>query len=342
MNVLIIGGTGLLGYHGAHELLQRGHDVDVLGLPPAPGVDLFPDTVDVRLEDIGTMDDAKLLALVSPYDAIVFAAGADDRAAPPDPAYTFYYEANVRASVRVTAAAREAGVGRMVILGSYFTYFDRTWPELSIADNHPYVYSRREQAELCTAIAGSDVALVVLELPYIFGAMPGSVPLWANLVDYVRSGLPLYYTNGGTNMISVQLVAEAIAGALERVEQSEIFQVGDENVSWTHFLTSLCEIVGRDDNDVHIISDDNVLRVAWVGDVLYRLFGKEGGLHPREFGRIQVAETYFDPQASRKVLGYGKGGLEQAWRETVAACPEVSKLDQLRSFVTKMQGLFGH
>ena len=34
--MLIIGGTGFLGYHATLELLTRGHEVTVVGLPPAP------------------------------------------------------------------------------------------------------------------------------------------------------------------------------------------------------------------------------------------------------------------------------------------------------------------
>ncbi|MCB1675363.1 MAG: NAD(P)-dependent oxidoreductase [Halioglobus sp.] len=342
MRVLVIGGTGFLGYHATHELVRRGHEVTVLGLPPAPAADLFPDAVAVQLVNVAAADDGQLRDVVAGYDAIVFAAGADDRAVPTEPAHKFFYEANVRTSVRVTAAARQAGAGKLVILGSYFTYFDRLWPDMTIAEDHPYVYSRREQTQLCTAVAGSDMALVVLELPYIFGAMPGAVPLWAPLIRYVRSGLPLYYTNGGTNMIAVAHVAQAIAGAVERVDSSAIFQVGDENVSWTRFLKALCKAVGRKDDTIKIVEDDKVLGMGWVGDALHSLRGKEAGLHSRDFVQIQIAETYFDPQASRSVLGYGAGGLEQAWLDTVAACPETSGVTRLNRFVGNMRQWFGH
>ena len=331
-----------MGYHATHELVRRGHEVTVWGLPPAPAADLLPDSVVVQLLDVAAVDDRQLRELLAAYDAIVFAAGADDRAVPAEPAFTFFYQANVRTSVRVTAAARQAGVRKLVLLGSCVTYFDRLWPDLTIAEDHPYVYSRREQIELCTAVSGSDMALVVLELPYIFGAMPGAVPLWAPLIRYVRSGLPLYYTNGGTNMIAVIHVAEAIAGAVERIDSSDIFQVGDENVSWTRFLKALCKAVGRKDDTIKIIEDDKILGMGWVGDALHSMRGKEAGLHIREFVQIQIAETYFDPRASRKALGYGAGGLEQAWRDTVAACPDTSSATQLNRFVGNMRQWFGH
>ena len=75
-----------------------------------------------------------------------------------------------------------------------------------------------------------------LELPYVFGSIPGRIPLWAPLIDYLRSPFPLFFTKGGTNMISVIHVAEAIVGALEEGKAGEIYLVGDENISWVDWL----------------------------------------------------------------------------------------------------------
>lgn len=342
MDILVIGGTGFLGYHAAHELLRRQHKVSILGLPPRPPQDLFPPQVDVVLADINQTTDKQLKTLFEPYDAIVFAAGVDDRTVPPSPAYEFFYEANVKSAVHATSAAVQAGVQRFVLLGSYFTYFERQWPEMTLAEHHPYIRSRKEQLELCTSTAGDDMAMIVLELPYIFGSMPNTVPLWAPLVNYVRSGVPLYFTNGGTNMVAVEHVAAAVAGACERMEQSRIFQIGDRNVPWTEFLQALCRIVGREDNQVHLLKDDSVINMSWIGDALHTLLGKEAGLQSKEFSHIQTAFTYFDPSDSRLALGYGEGGLEQAWADTVAACPLSVGMRSWRTFVATAKHLLNH
>ena len=75
-----------MGYHATHELVRRGHEVTVWGLPPAPAADLLPDSVVVQLLDVAAVDDRQLRELLAAYDAIVFAAGADDRAVPAEPA----------------------------------------------------------------------------------------------------------------------------------------------------------------------------------------------------------------------------------------------------------------
>lgn len=332
MRILVIGGTGFLGYHATRELSGRGHDVTVLGLPPAPPADLFPEDVSIVLRDLDKLTDEELGALLSGFEAVVFAAGADDRTAPQSPAASFFYEANVKSSVRVTAAAVRADVRRFVLLGSYFTYFDREWPEMKLAEHHPYINSRKQQMELTRIIAGTDMALIILELPYIFGSMPGAVPLWAPLVNYVRSGVPLYYTNGGSNMVSVHRVAEAVAGACERIDESRIFQVGDQNLSWTELLQSLCAIIGREDDEVRIIEDNRINRVSWVIDAIHSMKGKEGGLHSAHFSEVLVSNAFFSPTESRRALGYKRGGLKQAWRDTVAACPEGEMFNNWRKF----------
>jgi dihydroflavonol-4-reductase len=52
MKVLMIGGTGYLGYFSVWELVKRGHDVIAMGLPPAPEPGYLPDNVTVVLNNI--------------------------------------------------------------------------------------------------------------------------------------------------------------------------------------------------------------------------------------------------------------------------------------------------
>ena len=227
--MLILGGTGFIGWHAAHEFLRRVWHVTAVALPPLLAPDLFPPEVRVELADFRTISDDAFAALLQGHDASVFAIGADDRTTPKAPASPFFKQANVDSTVRFIRLCRRAGVTGVVLLGSYFSHFARFWPELELARHHPYIRSRVEQEDAATAEAGSDITLAILELPYIFGAMPGRTPLWKPLVDYVRSAPLIIYPRGGTNCISVQYVSEAIAGA---VGKSGRFLVGDENLAW--------------------------------------------------------------------------------------------------------------
>ena len=92
LHALVIGGTGLLGYHAVRELRQRGHQVSVLALDmPAEG--FLPEGVQVVLADLDTCSDDDVRAMLAGCDAVVFAIGKDDRVVPAKPAYEFFYKA---------------------------------------------------------------------------------------------------------------------------------------------------------------------------------------------------------------------------------------------------------
>lgn len=321
MNVLVVGGTGFIGYHAVRELLRRGHQVAVLALPPLPAEGFLPPEVRITLADLNKLPDKQIQVLLAGQDAIVYAAGADDRVVPKAPAWEFFYSANVRPSARLFTLAREAGVKRGVLLSSYFAHFDRIWPEMKLSQHHPYIRSRQEQERQSLAAAAPDMELMILELPYIFGATAGRVPLWAPLVSYLRSPLPvLLYPRGGTNMVAVEHVAEAIAGAVERGKGGERYLIGEENLTWSAWLARLSKLAGRRKRVIPLPTF--LVRLALRGvHLLHKWQGKEGGLDAVELARLQTRNTFFDPAPARRALGYGAGGLEAALAETVAACP---------------------
>lgn len=319
MNTLVIGGTGFLGYHTTLKLLSRGHRVSVLAAPPLPDENLLPADVKITLTNLEALTDEELLGCLRGQDGLVFAAGVDDRVVPPRPAYPFFYKGNVLATERLVRLAVQAGVQRAVIFSSYFLEFERRWPELRLAEKHPYIRSRVEQANAALAAAGPELAPAILELPYIFGAMPGRLPLWAPLIRYIASPLPLVYPAGGTNMIAVGHVAEAIAGALERGQAGARYVIGDENLAWADWLGRLTRLVGREKR-VITAPAAAVRGAARCVRLYHRLQGREGGLDPVAFVALQTADTFFDPAPSRAELGYGRGGLDEALDATVRAC----------------------
>jgi len=317
VRVLLIGGTGFLGYHASLALRSHGHQVAALARSVPKG-DLLPADVGVYVADIATLDEAELRALLEQFDAVVFAAGADDRAVPAAPAYPYFRDANVVPVVRLVRTARKAGLLRVVILGSYFAFFDRLWPGLEIAGRHPYVRSRVEQTTEAFAAAEGEIDVVTLELPYVFGATPGRVPLWAPLIRYIRSPAPVFSTKGGTNMIAVGHVGEAVVGAVERGLGRMRYLVGDENLRWVAFLERLSAAAGRRRKVITVPTP--IVRAGLFGVKAYhKTRSREAGLDPVAFVDLQTAETFFDPSVSRSQLGYGSGSLDEAFEATARA-----------------------
>lgn len=319
MRVLIVGGTGFLGYHATLEFLRRGHTVTGVALPPLPTEDLLPPEVTLHFVDVNKCPDEEVRELLIGHDAVVYAAGVDDRVTPEAPAYPVFYEGNVTSASRLIRLAKEAGVRRGVVLGSYFAYFNREWPQLEMARHHPYIRSRVEQATACIEAGGDRLDVMILELGYIFGSMPGRTPLWKPLIDYLRSPFPVFYSAGGTNAIAVAHVAEAIVGAVEQGEGGQRYTIGDENLTWREMLTRLARADGREKRIITL--PKFVVRAgAQFLKLSHRLQGREAGLDPVRFVEVQTRKTYLDPTPSQEALGYKRGGLDEAFADTVAAC----------------------
>lgn len=322
LRVCIVGGTGLLGYHAALEFLRRGHAVQTVALRDIALGDWFPRAITVHEANVAQLSERRLTGLFRGADALVYALGPDDRATPDAPAYDFFHERLVRQCGRVFTAARKAGVTRGTVLGSYFTHFNRAWPHKHLAERHPYVRCRIEQAQCAIDAGGSTLSVNVLELPYIFGTMPERTPLWKEVVLDMLVRLPVvFYPDGGSTMITAAHVGEAVAGAIERGVHGQHYPIGDENLSWDEMLGVMLRTLGMGDKKVIHIP-------PWVGTLFGRVQrradahrGKESGLnHELLFADVMSERLFMDPTLSAAALGYGRGGVREAIEETVRAC----------------------
>lgn len=322
MKVFIVGGTGFIGYYTTLELLKKGYEVTTISLPDIELGDWFPKDVEVKYGDIFKMPDDELKTLFEGYDAMVYSVGPDDRVKPKENAYEFFHHRLVESCGRVVAMAREAGVKKCVVTNSYFAYFDRINPERKLSQHHAYVKCRVEQAERVISEGKDMMDVMVLELPYIFGTMPERVPLWKDiLVSRLAKGKKVYYPKGGSIMIAVEHVAEAVVGAIENGKHGERYPIGDVNMSWVEMLRTMLRSMGMPDK-----------KTVTVPTFLVNLQGKkikkeddengvDAGLDPLYlFKDIMCQELYFDPTESVKKLGYGRGGIEESIDKTIKAC----------------------
>ena len=322
MKVCIVGGTGLIGYHSALAFLKKGHEVTAMALPDITLGDWFPQETDVRYGNVFEMGDAELKDVFEGYDAMVYAVGPDDRYRPKSDAYTFFHERLVEACGRVISMAREAGVKRAVILNSYFAYFARVYPEWHLMEHHPYIRCRVEQAEHAIAEGGGQMDVMILELPYIFGTMPERKPLWDDvLIQRFARSKTAFFPKGGTTMITVEHVAEAVVGAVEHGEHGKRYPIGDVNMPWDTMIRIMLDAMGMEQKKIVTVPDFlAILAGKWMKRK-ERREGYDSGLDLAHlFKDIQCRYTYFDPSESSEALRYNRGGVEEAIVETVRAC----------------------
>lgn len=318
----VVGGTGFIGYHVVRELLAKDYRVTAFSLPEKNKSFSWQGDVKVEYGDINKLDDKKVIALIKGNYAVIYCAGADDRTVPPRPARDFFYQHNVEATQRFVRLAREAGVKKVIILSSYFLYFERQWRELELARYHPYIWSRKVQAESAVAEGQDKVDVIILELPYIFGATPHRMPLWAPLLSYIEKAKTIYYTNGGTNVVAVETVAEAVVGAIKHGEHGAHYTIGSDNVTWPMMLRALMRAMGIKAKKVVTLPTFLVKIALYFVWLKHFIEGREGGLDPRHLVYLQTRNTFFNAGKARDVLKFKKSDMSKAFADTIKAWKE--------------------
>ena len=327
LRVIIIGGTGLLGSALQPHLVGLGHTVTVVsrhaggraGGPASAGVRWVP-------ADIGTLDHAGLVDLVAGHDALVYALGPDDRVRAPVPSAPWFHENLAVRTDRVLTAAREAGTGAAVVLGSYFSTLDRD-ADAGLAQRHGYVAAREEQARRAIAAGGTTMRVGVLEVPWVFGVVPGVVPHWKALMYDPLGWVPLLPLGAGsTTVVSVDTVTAATGAWLAHGRHGDRVPVGDDDLT-LHEIVRIAGAARR--------SRTRVIGVpTWLGEAVLglvaaglRLTGPGTGLDFRGlmrdvFGRRLVV----DHASTRALLGLNQQDARAAIRASVRSCyPELSR-----------------
>ncbi len=298
MKVFMIGGTGLLGSAAAQLFIDRGNSVKSMALPPLPKGAPIPEEMEIIWGNYIEKTDEELMDLMSDCDTFVFAAGVDERIEFPAPVYEAYRKYNIEPVRRFLTLAKKVGIKNCVILGSYFSYFAKTCPEMKLTEWHPYIRSRIEQEEVALSFADGDMNVAILELPYIFGTQPGRKPVWVILIEQItnmdKTGHVTMYPKGGTTMVTVRQVAQSIVGAAEKNKGGNAYPIGYYNLTWDDFLKIVHEAMGTPNR-----------KIIHIAKWMFRLFGHtmmkkyaannvEPGINAVELAEIMCMNTFID------------------------------------------------
>lgn len=260
MKILIVGGTGMIGSNVARLLRAKGQDVTIAARkrPAAghPAAD-FP----ILIDDYTRSDLAP--EVLGQFEAVVFSAGNDIRhIASDDDPDRFWLETQIEGVPRFIARARDAGVKRVVHLGSYY---HQALPALVETD--AYVRARSLADSGARALATADFNVSTLNPPSIVGIIPGvAMPRYTRLVAYARGELDIepFAPLGGTNYMSVESLSEAVWGALRHAESGRAYLIGDENLSFRDYLQLFFDAVGNPQQLVARDEDHPLLPVAFI------------------------------------------------------------------------------
>lgn len=314
--VLVIGGFGFIGYHISKILSFNNWDVSIAHRSKSSDYKSKYKLVHLDLNKISIEE---LKQLLRGYNSIIFCGGADDRKMPKGDAATFYYSENVLPCKKLVEASLGTSVQKIVILGSYLSHFDKMVPQWKMKERHPYIMSRYLQQKEPVELAQNSLQVSTLEIPYVFGSAPDKMPLWKPLVDYINKMPLIFYSKGGTNIMSVEQVAESVLGVLNSAEYRTHWIIGSENVSWTELLQMIAKALGKK-RRVLLIPNFIVKSITFLVRIYFKLISKQTGLDPYHYADVQTSNTFLDVGDSMKTLGYDKVDMQESINKMVSAC----------------------
>ena len=224
MHIAISGGAGFLGLHLARRLLASGHTVRSLDLLPLHDLEVEGSIEQVR-GDVRIEADAR--RLVEGAEVVVHAAAAL-------PILVFrraIRSVNVDGTAVVCAAAREAGVRRLVQISSTAVY---GIPERHAIDEHDpligvghYGESKIDAERVCHAFGERGLETVIVRPKTLVG--PERLGVFEILFDWIRESRRIPILGDGSNryqLLAVEDLVDAVARCLDAPIAGRALNVG--------------------------------------------------------------------------------------------------------------------
>jgi dihydroflavonol-4-reductase len=311
---LVTGATGFIGWHVAKKLVERGHRVRALVRDPGRLRELEVEPFRGDLRDPGS-----LLGAVQNC-GVVYHVAADYRLWAKHPAEL--YASNVDGTRNLLAAARKAGVERVVYTSTVGCI---GVPKNGLGDEDQPVglkemkgaYKRSkflaESAALEFAQKGFPVIVVNPTAP-VGDHDFKPTPTGRIVVDFLRRAMPAYVETG-LNVVNAGDVAEGHIQACERGVSGRRYVLGGENLTLRQIFETLGVISGLKAPAVRLPYE-----VAYAVGVVSTAWAYVSGSEPRaplDGVRMARKKMWVKHDRAAKELGYSPGPAEAGLRRAV-------------------------
>ncbi|MEK6675394.1 MAG: NAD(P)-dependent oxidoreductase [Planctomycetota bacterium] len=231
--VLITGGAGFLGYHVARGFSERGLQLVLLDVARFHEAE-YPKGTIFHQADVRDRDALRRVFSNQPVDVVIHTAAA----LPLEKKRTIY-EVNVEGVRNVFQAAKDAGVPRVVFIGSTAVY--------GVPDKHPlfeddplvgvgpYGHTKIEGERICQEFRECGMTVAILRPKTFVGT--GRLGVFQILYDWVESGCRIPMIGWGKNRYQL-LEVEDLVDAIHRCATGDSSLVSDTfNVGAKEFKT---------------------------------------------------------------------------------------------------------
>jgi dihydroflavonol-4-reductase len=311
---LVTGASGFIGWHVARVLLDRGYRVRAL-LRNGSRVD----GLDIELVT-GDLRDAVSLEGAVTGCGLVFHVAADYRLWARNPGEL--YRSNVDGTRNLLAAARHAGVERVVYTSTvgcigipHNTLGDEAIPVTLAQMTGDYKRSKfqAEQVALEFARAGLPVVIVNPTAP-IGDHDVKPTPTGKIVLDFLKGDMPAFIDTG-LNIVDVRDVAHGHWLACERGKVGERYILGAENLTLAQILQKLARLTDRKAPTLRL-----PYAVALAAGACSTAWANITGVAPRvPLAAVRMAreKMWVTHEKARRELGFNPGPAEQALARAV-------------------------
>jgi len=312
--VLVTGASGFLGWHVARALVERGVYVRALVRPGSRVFGVDVETVTGDLRDRSSLD----VAIAN--CALLFHVAADYRLWAKDP--RDLYQSNVEGTENLLAAARTAGVERVVYtstVGCIGMPHDGLGDEdspVSLADMAgDYKRSKYAAEQIVLRFAKQGLPVVVVNPTAPVGDHDVKpTPTGQTVLDFLNGKMPAFIDTG-LNIVDARDVAEGHLLACERGRPGERYILGSENLTLAQILQLLAKITGRKAPTVRL-----PYAVAYCAGVFSTAWAEMTGSPPRvpiDAVRMARKKMWVCHEKASRELGFEPRSAEAALRRAV-------------------------
>jgi dihydroflavonol-4-reductase len=310
---LVTGGSGFVGAHVVRALLKRGESVRCLVRNTSPRTNL--EGLDVELV-VGDLRDHDSLRVAADGCDAVYHCAADYRLYAKNP--QDLYDSNVEGTRALMAAARDAGVRRVVYTSSVGALglrsdgvpADETVP-VSVDKMIGHYKRSKFLAERVVEEAAADGLDVVIVNPStpVGDLDVKPTPTGQMIVDFLNGKMPAY-VDTGLNLVDVRDVAEGHVLAAEKGERGRKYILGNRNMSLIEIFESLSELTNLPAPKVRVPHWVPYL-AAMASTGWAKLRDSEPGIS-LESVRMSRYRMYFDGSRAVRELGMPQTPVEEA------------------------------